>query len=87
MSWKCALCGKSVYFAERKQADGKDWHNICFNKYYKQKREEEAHTLYGKYSNASTKKLVTNETKKCPDCDAVVEQGTRFCTSCGYKFE
>ena len=87
MSWKCALCGKSVYFAERKQADGKDWHNICFNKYYKQKREEEAHTLYGKYGNASTKKIVTNQTKKCPDCDAVVEQGTRFCTSCGYKFE
>ncbi|EDR28319.1 hypothetical protein EDI_013030 [Entamoeba dispar SAW760] len=88
MSWKCALCGKTVYFAERKQADGKDWHNICFNKYYKQKREEESLTLYGKYSDS--KKSVVGQpgkTKKCPDCEAEVEEGTRFCTSCGYKFE
>ena len=87
MSWKCALCGKTVYFAERKQADGKDWHNICFNKYYKAKREEESHTLYGKYGTAKKPAGNTNATKKCPDCDAEVEAGTRFCTSCGYKFE
>ena len=88
MSWKCALCGKTVYFAERKQSEGKDWHNICFNKYYKEKREKESSTLYGNYgSNTKRASSSSAKTKKCPDCDAEVENGTRFCSSCGYKFE
>jgi len=79
-----------VYFAERKQADGKDWHNICFNKYYKQKKEEDTLNRYGSYrKSASTSSLTSSKStiKKCPDCDAEVEEGTRFCTSCGYKFQ
>ncbi|KAL6078156.1 Cysteine-rich protein 1 [Balamuthia mandrillaris] len=26
---KCPTCGKAVYFAERVQALGKDWHKLC----------------------------------------------------------
>ncbi|KAL7712810.1 Zinc-ribbon domain-containing protein [Entamoeba marina] len=88
MSWKCALCGKSVYFAERKQAEGKDWHNICFNRYYKKKREEESKSLYGPISSTSTSsKSQVSQNKTCPDCGTEVTCDVRFCTSCGYKFE
>jgi len=27
---KCPTCGKTVYFAERVQAQGKDFHKLCF---------------------------------------------------------
>ncbi|ELP95265.1 hypothetical protein EIN_430710 [Entamoeba invadens IP1] len=87
MSWKCALCGKSVYFAERKQAEGKDWHNICFNKYYKKKKEEESQTLFGHYNGTKQSSSASSQTKTCPECSAIVDTQIRFCTSCGYKFE
>ena len=27
--WTCWKCGKPVYFAERRQSMGKDWHPVC----------------------------------------------------------
>lgn len=27
---KCAMCGKTVYFAEEVVAEGQKWHKMCF---------------------------------------------------------
>ncbi|BFU25407.1 zinc finger protein [Entamoeba histolytica] len=79
MSWKCALCGKSVYFAERKQAEGKDWHNICFNQYYKKKRQQDAEKINAEYTKVAD---------VCPECGELRKDSeVRFCAGCGYKFQ
>ena len=76
-----------MYFAERKHAEGKDWHNVCFNRWYKKKREEESRGLFGFPPAAESAGDAKEATKRCPDCDCEVAAAVRFCTSCGYKFE
>jgi ribosomal protein S27AE len=39
MSSKCPRCGKTVYFAERQTAEGKDWHGICLMEAIKEKKQ------------------------------------------------
>ena len=78
------MIGKTVYFAERKQAENKDWHNTCYLTYYKKKREEESKAMY---CSASVKPTNDDGMKVCPDCESKVPKDTKFCSSCGYKFD
>ena len=46
---KCHLCGKEVYPAEKKQMDGKVFHNTCFLTFKKQQQQQYKETFQGEY--------------------------------------
>lgn len=49
MNPKCQACGKTVYHAERKDHEGKAFHNTCFNKWWREKQASAEGTWGGKY--------------------------------------
>ena len=46
---KCHLCGKDVYPAEKKQVDGKVFHNTCFLEFRKREQQSYKETHQSEY--------------------------------------
>lgn len=47
---KCTVCGKTVYFAERKEHEKQLFHVACFNKWWKEKNTTGEGLWGGKYN-------------------------------------
>eukprot|EP01094_Clydonella_sp_ATCC50884_P027149 TRINITY_DN767_c0_g1_i2.p1 TRINITY_DN767_c0_g1~~TRINITY_DN767_c0_g1_i2.p1 ORF type:complete len:135 (+),score=45.42 TRINITY_DN767_c0_g1_i2:32-436(+) len=35
---KCPRCGKTVYAAEKRLAEGETWHHVCYQQHFKEKK-------------------------------------------------
>jgi len=93
---KCTVCGKTVYFAERKEHEKQLFHVTCFNKWWKEKTATGEGLWGGKYSGAadvSPAYYRTSDTAGGPRMESGSDYkvgggggasaGSKFCSNCG----
>jgi len=87
MSSKCAMCQKTVYFAEKQSYDGKDYHGVCLQTLKKnQKTSLSGHTIgFSSYPQAPASSSGNSAAKFCPSCGTKNETANSFCSNCGNK--
>eukprot|EP01110_Echinostelium_bisporum_P005029 TRINITY_DN22395_c0_g1_i1.p1 TRINITY_DN22395_c0_g1~~TRINITY_DN22395_c0_g1_i1.p1 ORF type:complete len:117 (+),score=46.76 TRINITY_DN22395_c0_g1_i1:53-403(+) len=103
MSQKCPTCTKTVYFAERVQALGKDYHKLCFKclnckkllevgKFSERDNNLYCKTCYGQLfapKGYGFGNTVESFVEKPTGTagGAAAGGGSKFCTSCGVGIE
>jgi len=88
MTSKCPRCGKTVYFAERQTAEGKDWHGLCLRQTIKEKQENAPKHMFciQDHPNLNPEKMQPASGDGCPQCGAAHNPGDKFCSGCGHAF-
>eukprot|EP01119_Soliformovum_irregulare_P014951 TRINITY_DN4149_c0_g1_i1.p1 TRINITY_DN4149_c0_g1~~TRINITY_DN4149_c0_g1_i1.p1 ORF type:complete len:109 (+),score=8.92 TRINITY_DN4149_c0_g1_i1:19-345(+) len=85
---KCPRCNKTVYFAERTTAEGRDWHNLCLIAHQKEAGGIHNKGWYGTTPQdaAVVNAIQSEKASREPQPQSTPPPssgGAKFCSNCG----
>ena len=75
---KCTVCGKTVYFAERKEHEKQLFHVVCFNKWWKERTSTGEGLWGGKYNSGADVQPAYYRTSDNSGAGPKMESGSEY---------
>lgn len=79
------MCQKTVYFAERKEHEGKLYHVTCFNKWWKDKQSTGTGLWGGQYDKSADVQPSYYRTADAPGATPHMESGSDYKARLAYQ--